>query len=291
MRVKVRARGNGKPPPSATAWANPATSLTRVIGPCRIGIAGAVRDGQGRSLRQRPRRPAQRRFRPQIARMVAWTIPPTVTILAGQSIRKGRVLPDRNALAITPADLVAHHELPRRALVARPLPAAAPARPSRAERKPSTRHQPTSQRLLSHSHPSGRSARAIPHSAATRVPEGSRRPERRPAAPAATHPAATFKPIPPRTQTGRLPCASAACMSTNDDSAPPGPPLRCRRRSSRPTPAAIARRASARDVTSARTRRPDACMHLNGLFKLRRRHRNAPGYRNTARPAIGVRKP
>ena len=77
-----------------------------------------------------------------------------------------------------------------------------------------------------------------------------------PVAPAAMQPAATFGPMPPRTQTGKSVSASTPCKSTKEDSGPHQPPASWPERMSASKPADCASRASARVVTSAIATRP-----------------------------------
>ena len=77
-RATVQGPERASRPPRATAWANPGTSLTRVIGPWRTGkrvpwaTARAEDSASGRAARAAAIPSA-------IARSTAWTIPPTVT--------------------------------------------------------------------------------------------------------------------------------------------------------------------------------------------------------------------
>ncbi len=79
---------------------------------------------------------------------------------------------------------------------------------------------------------------------------GAHRQERRPPRPRPRNRPRHAGPIPPRTQTGVCPSASAACNSTNEDSAPPHPPASLPATISPATLAAIERPISALDVTS-----------------------------------------
>ena len=93
LRRSASAR-NGRAPPSATASANAAVSLTRVIGPCRIGYFVPCDLASGEpSERCRNRRAVSSCFlaRSQIAR----TIPATVTPCAANAAARNDVLPDQ----------------------------------------------------------------------------------------------------------------------------------------------------------------------------------------------------
>ena len=263
----ARAR-NGKPPPSRDRLGEPGDVADARHRALEDRVARAVGDGQRRAFRQRPGRPRGRDSLGDRS-LDGLDDPADRHELAGQPLRERGVLTDRQALPIPPADVVANGRFPGRASLLGGLPQ------PRQRRRAGQREDPNSRRRR------GRDDRGL-----AAVPAGDPlapfRPKRRfagqeqrtvehDAGRARRH--APGRDVRARSRLGprpaRSPSASAACKSTNEDSAPPHPPASWPETISPSTPAAIARRISARDVTSPSTSRPDLVDRPYGRLEAR----------------------